>query len=392
MPYYIGGLAEFRERGIDARTGHEVETIDLDSRTVAVREGRTGRSSHESFDHLVIATGAEPVRPDVPGVDAGGIHEMSSMRDMLAVEAFLARHECNRAVVVGGGYIGLEMAEAFLLRGIDVALIHSRPAIMPNLDEDMGLLVNDALVDAGVQLITGQPATGFEQQDGQVTAVLTDDAAIPADIVVVGIGTRPRSDLASAYGIPTGPTGGIIVDERMRTSVEGVWAAGDCTEMHDLMSGEPVSFALGTIANKQGRICGINLAGGNARFPGVLGTAITRFQDTEISRTGLSEGQLQEQGTDYVAGRIGSSARSGYYPGSSKITVKVTASRQTGKLLGAQIVGGPGSGKRIDTIATALAAGLSVADLEYLDLSYAPPFSPVWDPVQIAARIAGQRL
>lgn len=403
MPYYIGGLVDdvsslvartpeqFRDQGIEVHTRHNVESIDVERRDVTVRNLDTGDVRREPFDQLVIATGAEAVRPDLPNIDTDGIYEMSWMHDMEAVERDLANHDVKRAVVVGGGYIGIEMAEAFHLRGISTTLIHSGETLMANLDENMGELINAALIDAGIKLVTGQRASGFETGAGRVRGVVTDDASYPADIVVLGIGTQPRSRLAQEAGIPTGVSGGIIVDERMRTPIDGIWAAGDCTEMLHLVSGEAVSIALGTIANKQGRVCGINLGGGEATFPGVLGTAITKFLDTEIARTGLCERELRRLDMDYVAGRIESSTKSGYYPGSSKMTVKLTAERESGRIVGGQIVGGPGSGKRIDTIVTALASGMTLLELEYLDLSYAPPFSPVWDPVQIAARITNQQ-
>jgi NADPH-dependent 2,4-dienoyl-CoA reductase/sulfur reductase-like enzyme len=403
MPYYIGGLVDgvdsliartpeqFWQRGIQAHTRHDVEAIDVQNRQISVRDLTTGSLRLETFDHLVIATGAAPLRPKIPGIDIQGVHSMSSIRDMLEIEHYLEENDCQHAVIVGGGYIGLEMAEAFQLRGMDVTLIHSRSTLMPTLDEDMGLLVNEALAENGVELILNQRASQLEHHNGRVTGVVAGAKTHRADIVVLAIGTKPRAQLADDAGIPTGKTGGIIVNERMETSIEGIWAAGDCTETVHLVSGKKICLALGTIANKQGRVCGINLGGGQATFPGVLATAITRFGDLEIARTGLSETELIGEEVDYVAGRINSSTRSGYFPGSSKITVKITAERKTGRILGGQIVGGSGAGKRIDTIATAIAAGMTVLDLEYLDLSYAPPFSPVWDPVQIAARIAGQQ-
>ena len=403
MPYYIGGLvdevdsliartpAQFQARGIDARILHEVERIDVGDRHVVVRSLQSGDIQHEPYDQLVIATGAAARYPDLPGIDAHGVHLMSSMNDMLTLERDLAVSTCQSAVIVGGGYIGLEMAEAFLLRGLEVTVIHSGPAVMPALDEDMGELINAEMESAGVRLVMNQRVTGFETTAGRVSSASTSTSAYPADVVILGLGTRPRSGLATAAGIPTGTTGGILVNDRMETSIPGIWAAGDCTEMRHLVSGKPVSISLGTIANKQGRICGINLGGGDAQFPGVLATAITRFNDLEIARTGLCEFELEELGTDYVAGRIESSTRSGYFPGSSKITVKLTGERTTGKILGGQIIGGPGAGKRIDTLVAAIGSGMTLRDLEYLDLSYAPPFSPVWDPVQIAARIAWQQ-
>jgi len=231
----------------------------------------------------------------------------------------------------------------------------------------------------------------FEVNDDRAIAVVTDRRSIDVDIVILGVGVRPNVDLAWGAGIPLGITGAIWVDDRQRTKVDHIWAAGDCAESTHLVSHRPVHIALGTVANKQGRVCGINLGGGSARFPGVLGTAITKFYGTEIARTGLNEREAREAGFDYATATITSSTRSGYYPGSGKITVKVISEIETERLLGAQIVGAEGSGKRIDALVTAITAGMTVTDFEYLDLSYAPPFSPVWDPTQIAARKAERR-
>lgn len=404
IPYYIGGLIE-RERSliarspegfarmqIDARVGHEVEEIDLAARRVRVRRREDGRALHEPFDELVIATGTTPIWPALPGIEAEGIHSLALLADALRLQEEIETERPRQAVIVGGGYIGLEMAEAFLMRGLEVALVEAAPTVMTTLDPDMSARVIPVLEEAGVTLYLGEVAQGFEVRDGRVAAVVTDQRTIPADIVVMAVGVRPNTALAEGAGVPLGATGAIAVNARMQTGVEGVWAAGDCAESFHLISQRPVHIALGTIANKQGRICGINLAGGYARFPGVVGSAITKFNELEIARTGLNEREAQAAGFEYVVGKIDSRTRAGYYPGAEKLTVKVLADRATGRLLGAQIVGGPESGKRIDIFATALHAGMTVDTFMYLDLSYAPPFSPVWDPVLIAARKAAQQL
>ncbi len=403
MPYFVGGLvqeersliarspAAFRANGIDARVLHEVEEIDVKNKQVRVRSLDSGDVWLEPYDELLIATGALPVKPNIPGIDASNVFTLSTLQDGIRLRQFVDTHEPTKAVVVGGGYIGLEMAEAFLQRGIDTTMVEMMPEVMSTLDADMGHLVSAAVRSSGVDLHLNERVESFETANGQVVMVVTDQRAIKADIVVLGVGVRPNSQLAAEAGIPLGITGAIWVDDRQHTKIDHIWAAGDCTESVHLVSHQPIHIALGTVANKQGRICGINLGGGSARFPGVLGTAITKICGTEVARTGLNESEARGAGFDFSATTITSSTRAGYYPGAGKITVKVVSETATGRILGAQIVGAEGSGKRIDTFATAITADMTVDEFEYLDLSYAPPFSPVWDPTQIAARKAVRR-
>ncbi|MFP5461263.1 MAG: FAD-dependent oxidoreductase [Gammaproteobacteria bacterium] len=238
---------------------------------------------------------------------------------------------------------------------------------------------------AGVDLRLGVSVEGFDAQDGQVSAVRTDQGAIPADLVLVGLGVRPNVELARQAGIRIGEAGGIVVDERLCTSLPNVWAAGDCVESHHRVSGRAAVIALGTHANRQGRSAGTNIAGGDARFEGVLGTAITRFGDLEIGRTGLGEREAAEAGFDAFATVTEAASRAHYYPGAQPMRIKLLAERGSGRLLGAQIVGRSESGKRIDVLATALWNRMTVQEIAEMDLSYAPPFSPVWDPVLLAA-------
>jgi len=345
----------------------------------------------EPFDQLLIATGAVPIRPDVPGAGAQGIYGLSTLQSGIEVRRAVDRGDLGRAVIVGGGYIGLEMAEALLRRGLEVALVEKLPQVMSTLDLDMGSLVSDALREMGVQLYLQESLQGFEVRDGQVEAVVTDRRNLPADVVILGMGVRPNSALAAEAGIPLGERGAIRVDERMQTGIEGVWAAGDCAQSWHLVSRRPFYVALGTVANKQGRVAGINIAsqstgGRDAVFPGVVGTAVTKVCAVEVARTGLQEAEIQRLGLEYASARIESHTRVGYYPGVGQIVVKVLAERGSGRLLGGQIVGAETAAKRIDVLATALHAGLTVSEIVDLDLSYAPPYSPVWDPVVIAAR------
>jgi NADPH-dependent 2,4-dienoyl-CoA reductase/sulfur reductase-like enzyme len=281
------------------------------------------------------------------------------------------------------------MAEAMQLRGLEVTLIDLADQPMTTLEPELGAHIADAMRAMGIDLRLGTPLTGIEAgADGWVRAVMTPDGPIEAELVVLGTGVRPRSALAEAAGVPIGPSRGIVTDDRQATPVDGVWAAGDCAETRHRVSGLPVSFALGTVANKQGRIAGLNLGGAEGRFPGVLGTAVTRIHDLEIARTGLGVREAEAAGLHPVVSSITAGTRAHYYPDGTDMTVLLVVEEDTGRLLGGQIVGGPGAGKRIDTLAAALWNGMLVEDLVQMDLAYAPPFSPVWDPVLTAARRA----
>lgn len=399
IPYLIGGLIdqvdslvarspqEFREKyRIDVRTGHEVVEIDPLAQRLRIRLDGNDREIVEPYDQLLIATGARPFCPEVPGMDADGIFGLSTLASGVRVNDYLAKGTPRHAVVVGGGYIGLEMAEALIRRGLEVSLIQKSSEVMDTLDPDMGALVSEALRKVGVQLYLSETFESFEVADQRVKAVVTAKRKLPADVVILGMGVRPNTALAEAAGIELGVKQAIKVDGRMQTSTPNIWAAGDCVATIQRLTGQPVHIALGTIANKQGLVAGTNLSGGQAWFPGVVGTAVSKICKVEVARTGLQERELRDTGIDYAAATVETRTRAGYYPDAGSITVKLLGEKTTGRLLGAQIVGMEGAAKRIDVIATALTAGLTVADMIDLDLSYAPPFSPVWDPVQTAAR------
>jgi NADPH-dependent 2,4-dienoyl-CoA reductase/sulfur reductase-like enzyme len=406
IPYWVAGLVGEREdliarraevfrekQHIDVRLHHEATAIDTAARTVRVRDLDADAELTLPYDDLLIATGAQQVRPPVDGLDTPGVSGVQTLADGQRILDALMSRAPRRSVVVGGGYIGLEMAEAMQLRGLDVTLIDLAPQPMTTLEPELGEHVADAMRAMDIDLRLGTPLTGVERgSDGWVRAVTTPDGTIEADLVVLGTGVRPRSALAEAAGVPIGPSGGIVTDDRQATAVGGVWAAGDCAETTHRVSGLPVSFALGTIANKQGRIAGLNLGGADGRFPGVLGTAVTKIHDLEIARTGLGMREVDAAGLRAVVSRVTAGTRAHYYPDGTDMTVLLVAEEDTGRLLGGQIVGGPGAGKRIDTLAAALWNGMLVEDLVQMDLAYAPPFSPVWDPVLTAARrAAGSR-
>jgi NADPH-dependent 2,4-dienoyl-CoA reductase/sulfur reductase-like enzyme len=282
------------------------------------------------------------------------------------------------------------MAEAMVNRGLEVTVVTRSREPMATLDPDMGAQVHRAMEGMGIDVRTSvqlrEVSTG---PDGRATGVVTDQGELPADVVVLGTGVEPETTLAAGAGLSLGRWGGLVTDLQMRVfDVDGVWAAGDCVESIDLVSGNRVHVALGTHANKQGRVAGINLGGGYATFPGVIGTAITKVCDVEVARTGLSEAEAEAAGYRFVSAAVDSTTRAGYFPGAQPIRVKLVAEKRTGRLLGAQIVGRDDAAKRIDVLATAIWNEMHVEEVLSLDLSYAPPFSPVWDPVLIAARKA----
>ncbi|MFE4719644.1 FAD-dependent oxidoreductase, partial [Streptomyces sp. NPDC056728] len=341
-----------------------------------------------SYDKLVIATGARPVRPRIPGIDAPGVHGVQTLDDGQALLDSLASTQGRRAVVVGAGYIGVEMAEALIRRGYEVTVVNRGPEPMSTLDPDMGRLVHESMTGLAITMVDDAEVTKIlTGDDGRARAVATTSDEYPADVVVLGIGVRPETSLARSAGLPLGEHDGLLTDLAMRVrGHENIWAGGDCVEVLDLVSGRERHIALGTHANKHGQVIGTNAGGGYATFPGVVGTAVSKVCDLEIARTGLREKDARRAGLQYVSATIESTSRAGYYPGAAPMTVKMIAERRTGRLLGVQIVGREGAAKRVDIAAVALTAGMTVDQMTALDLGYAPPFSPVWDPILVAAR------
>jgi len=404
LPYFVEGLIEspgrliartpeqFESNDILVHVRHEVTAIDTAAGTLTVRDLDSGAERTEAWDELVVGTGAVGIRPPLEGIDASGVMQLRVVEDAVEIDRRI-RGGLRRAVVVGAGYIGLEVAEALARRGVEVTVLEMADAPMAGtLDPDMAALVTEAVHVAGVDLRLGEAVQGFEVSHGRLTGVAGPSGVLPTELAVLGLGARPNTELAAAAGLPIGPAHGIVVDSRMHTPTDGVWAAGDCVESRHRLTGEPVVVALGTHANKQGRVLGTNVAGGDARFPGVIGTAITRFCETEIGRTGLTEAQAAAAGIEVLATTSKSRTRAHYYPGGTPVTTKLLTRRADGVLLGAQVVGGPGAGKRIDVLATAIWVGMTAEDLSMSDLSYAPPFSPVWDPVALAAGVAARDL
>ncbi|MFF8916035.1 FAD-dependent oxidoreductase [Streptomyces sp. NPDC015032] len=404
IPYWVGGDVmerddliartpkEHRARDIELRMRTEVTEIDVAGQRVRALDRETGETYWTDFDKLVIATGARPVRPALPGMDAPGVHGVQTLDDGQALLESLDRVAPGRrrAVVVGAGYIGVEMAEAMLKHGFEVTVLNRGEQPMATLDPDMGRLVHDAMDGLGITTVNRAEVTAIRTgPDGRVRAVATGDTSYPADVVVLGIGVEPETTLARAVGLPLGPHGGLLTDLSMRVvGQDNIWAGGDCVEVLDLVAGRTRHIALGTHANKHGQIIGSNVAGGYGTFPGVVGTAVSKVCDLEIARTGLREKDARAVGLRFVTATIESTGRAGYYPGARPMTVKMLAEYRTGRLLGVQIVGREGAAKRVDIAAVALTAGMTVDQMTALDLGYAPPFSPVWDPVLVAARKA----
>jgi NADPH-dependent 2,4-dienoyl-CoA reductase/sulfur reductase-like enzyme len=342
----------------------------------------------------VVATGARPIRPDLPGIDGEGIFGVQTLDDAERLLAYAEEVRCQRVVVVGGGYIGLEMAEAFVSRGMSVTMIDRASQVMGTLDADMAALVQQAAEAMGINVVLGasidEIVTG---DDGAPVEVRAEGETYPADHVVVGTGAKPAVAICKAAGLEIGDSGALRVDDHQRCpGHDGVFAAGDCAESRHRVLDRDVNIQLGTHANKQGRIAGTNATGGDLRFPGVIGTAVSKICRWEVARTGISEREAAAAGIEVVSATIADRTRAGYYPGAGPIHVKLVARAGSGRLLGGQIVGVEGAAKRIDVLATAVWTQLAVDELALLDLSYAPPFSGVYDPLLIAARETAKRV
>lgn len=398
LPHFIAGqVAEagalrvysadfFRtRRSIQVFTNHEVTEISTGRRRVTVAARGDG-FEEVHYDRLIISTGAEPAQPAIPGLDLSGVFEVNDLQAALALKKFLESERPRTAAIVGGGYIGLETAEALAARGVEVTLMERSAGLFEAVDEDVAAPIQKELEAHNVRALKGAPVAALVGDPrGRVRRVVWEGGESEVDLVVLATGVRPRVKLAEAAGIRLGPTGAIAVSELMETNEAAVYAAGDCAEAMHLVSGRPAYFPLGTTANKQGRVAGENAAGGRARFAGIVGTAVVKVFSLEVARTGLSLAQARASGFSARAATVHAAARARYL-GGKDILVKLVADRASGRLLGAQMAGVEGVAKRIDVLATALQARMTVEQVAELDLSYAPPFSTVWDPVLIAAQ------
>lgn len=399
LPYFVSDIIKspenlvvydakfFKEkRNIDVFVHHEVLKIFPAKRSILVKNLENGREFEVNYDKLVIATGARAVKPNIKGIELKGIYTIRFLEDGIAIKNFIRENSPKKALIIGAGYIGMEMAESLVSLGLDVTIVEQMPNILGNMDDEINEIVEQELARNGVKLLKSVSVNEFSGEDGYVKrAMLSNGQSIDVDLVIVGAGIKPNSEIAREAGVELGRSGAIAVNQKMETNVQGIYSAGDCAEAFHLVLNRPVYIPLGTTANKQGKVAGENAAGGNAIFKGIVGTAVFKVFELEVARTGISEKQAKSEGFDYISTVIEHGSRAHYYPGGSKIRVKLIADKKTGRLLGAEMVGRDGVAKRIDVFATALHARLTVDEIGHLDLSYAPPFAPVWDPILIAA-------
>ena len=425
LPYYVqGAIADvedlvvleprkvIEERGIDLRRGHEAVSIDREAETVAV-EGDDG-GYEVPYDELLIATGGRASVPDVPGADLQGVFSIRSLEAGRALKSYVAPHHVRptrgvepafgeafqthldewdpRSVgVVGANKIGVELAEAFVERGLDVHVLDAGERVLPSFGSDVAGMVEAHLRDGGVELHLGTTVEGFVGREGRVDAIETDDGVVPDDVVVADVGVEPNVDLAADAGIELGPPGAIATDEYGRTNDPGVYAAGDCAEKRHLLAGQPVHWPYALAANRAGRAVGATVAGTPTPVGGIVGTQVMKALDLQVARTGIvDEAEARAAGFEPVSALVTTITRAHYYPGWSRMVVHATADADTGRLLGANMVAEEGTAHRINAVATAITAGMTVEEVGALDYGYAPPFGPVWDPVLGVAKVLSE--
>ncbi|HIK44821.1 MAG TPA: FAD-dependent oxidoreductase [Leptolyngbyaceae cyanobacterium M65_K2018_010] len=404
LPYHIGGVIPDRQSllvqtpeklkqslNLDVRVGHEVTTIDRSAKRVHARNLQTGETYIETYDKLVLSLGASPIRPNLPGIDHPQIYVLRNIPDMDAIMARLGP-QTQRAIVIGGGYIGVEVAENLVHLGLRVHLVEMMDQIMATLDIEMARDLQYHMADHGVTLHLGTAAESFEEVEGQLRADLSNGEQLVADLVVMAVGVRPNTALAQQAGLPVGPRGGLVTDPHMRTIDPDIYAVGDMVETTHTVTGQPTLAALAGPANRQGRIAADNICGRDSAYTSTQGTAVVKLFDMVGGGTGASERMLRQANLPYGKVYLHPSGHATYYPGTAAMHMKVLFSPDSGKLLGAQVVGFDGIDKRIDVLATALRAGMTVYDLEHLELSYAPPFGSAKDAVNMAGFLAANLL
>jgi NADPH-dependent 2,4-dienoyl-CoA reductase/sulfur reductase-like enzyme len=406
LAYYIGGVAEKREslfarspedfrkkQNIAILLEHRAESVNTYDRTVKTTDLNSGKSLNLEYDRLLFATGSSSIVPPVPGVDLSGIHTLHSVPDADAIKARIDSGGVREACIAGGGFIGIEMAENLVRRGVKVTLFERESRLMAGLyDPDVSALIREHMESKGVNILTGTAAERFLGENGTVRAVVAGGSEHSCQIVILAAGVKPNARLAREARIVIGSTGAIKVDASMETSVRGVYAAGDCAETVHLVSRKPFWFPLGSTANKQGRIAGANIAGGRKTFEGVLGTSILKVFERTAGRTGLNEREAVEAGLNPVSVTVTTPTIPHYYPGSVNVTLKLVADRGSHRLLGAQAFGEDKVDKIIDTVATALTGKIAVSDLINLDLAYSPPYSTAIGTVLTASEVLEKKL
>ncbi len=401
LPYYIMDIIK-KHTDLIAVTKEKFKTernIDVQTRIEAVsidpKEGKIHAIDHNEkkdvvfpYDYLAITTGASSIKPAIPGIEHPGIFLLRTLDDGIAVKGYIKSFPVKRTAIIGAGYIGMEMAEVFKGLGFEVVVIEKMPNILGTMDEEITSVVEKTLESNGVRILKSTEVKSFDRKDSGMIKIETSNGGFDVDMVMFGTGVKPNSMIAKAAGALTGAHDAILVNEKMETNIPHVYSAGDCATAKHIVLKKDLYIPMGTTANKQGRIAGANIAGGDETFKGVAGTAVVKVFDLEVARTGLTEKEARDYGFNVVSSVITSRTRAHYYPGSKPITIKVVIDKKKGKLMGAQMVGGEGVAKRIDIVVAGLYEGMTVGELSRLDLSYAPQFAPVWDPLLVAANDA----
>ena len=397
LPYYIGGVVEdpedltlqtpesfFSRFRIHMKVHYEVIAVHPDRKTVSVKNLKTGEEFEESYDKLLLSPGAKPVWPNLPGMNSDKLFTLRTVEDTFRIKEFVDQQKPKSAVMVGGGFIGLEVAENLRELGLDVTIVQRPKQLMNPFDADMASFIHSEVRRHGVKLALGYSVEGFEEKDGGINVLLKDQPPIHADMVVLAIGVTPESGLAKDAGLALGMKGSILVNDRMETSAPDIYAVGDAVQVKHYVTGEDALIALAGPANKQGRIAADNICGGDSRYLGSQGSSVIKIFDMTAATTGINETNARKSGLDVDTVILSPMSHAGYYPGGKLMTMKVVFEKETYRLLGAQIVGYDGVDKRIDVLATAIHAGIKATDLKDLDLAYAPPYSSAKDPVNMA--------
>ena len=397
LPYYIGGVIEdpedltlqtpesfFSRFRVLMKVHHEVTAIHPDQKSISVKDLETGAVFEESYDKILLSPGAKPVIPDLPGIDSSKLFTLRTVEDTFYIKEFVDQNKPKSAVIVGGGFIGLEMAENLRQLGMDVTIVQRPKQLMNPFDSDMASFIHSEVRKHGVKLMLGHTVEGFAEQDGGVNVLLKDFAPLHADMVVLAIGVTPESTLAKEAGLALGIKGSILVNDRMETSKPDIYAVGDAVQVKHFVTEQDTLIALAGPANKQGRIAADNICGGDSHYLGSQGSSVIKVFDMTAASTGINETNAKKAGISVDTVILSPMSHAGYYPGGKVMTMKVVFEKETYRLLGAQIVGYDGVDKRIDVLATAIHAGMKATELKDLDLAYAPPYSSAKDPVNMA--------
>ena len=397
LPYYIGEVIDdpedltlqtpesfFSRFRVHMKVHHEVTAIHPDQKSVSVKDLETGAVFEESYDKLLLSPGAKPVIPDLPGIDSSKLFTLRTVEDTFQIKEFVDHNKPKSAVIVGGGFIGLEMAENLRHLGMEVTIVQRPKQLMNPFDSDMASFIHSEVRKHGVKLMLGHTVEGFAEQDGGVNVLLKDCAPLHADMVVLAIGVTPESTLAKEAGLALGIKGSILVNDRMETSAPDIYAVGDAVQVKHFVTKQDTLIALAGPANKQGRIAADNICGGDSHYLGSQGSSVIKVFDMTAASTGINETNAKKAGISVDTVILSPMSHAGYYPGGKVMTMKVVFEKETYRLLGAQIVGYDGVDKRIDVLATAIHAGMNATELKNLDLAYAPPYSSAKDPVNMA--------